>query len=68
LDVLRKKKVIIAESKVYKKSEMAALMLKMYEANLEIKSLILDGKTPNDFPVEFINMHTAQPTDPSDRN
>ncbi|SDR71507.1 hypothetical protein SAMN05216503_0572 [Polaribacter sp. KT25b] len=43
-------------------------MLKMYQANLENKSLILEGKTPNAFPEEFINIHTAKLTDPSDRN
>jgi hypothetical protein len=46
----KRKKVIISKSKVYKQSEMAALMLKMYKVNLENKSLILEGKMPNAFP------------------
>ena len=47
---------------------MAALMLKMYDVNLENKSIILEGNTPNAFPEEFINIHTAKLTDPLDRN
>jgi hypothetical protein len=47
---------------------MAALMLKMYDVNLENKSIILEGNTPNAFPEEFINIHTAKLTDPSYRN
>ena len=64
----KEKEVIITESKMYKQSEMAALMLKMYAVNLENKALILDGKLPNSIPKEFTNIHTAKLTDPSDRN
>ena len=64
----KEKKVIITESKMYKQSEMAALMLKMYAVNLENKALILEGKQPNSIPEEFVNIHTAKLTDPSDRN
>jgi hypothetical protein len=64
----KEEKVVIKENKMYKQSEMAALMLKMYEVNLENKKLILEGKTPTDFPKEFINIHTAVLTDPTDRN
>ncbi|MDD7914867.1 hypothetical protein [Polaribacter ponticola] len=53
---------------MYKQSEMAALMLKMYAVNLENKALILEGKVPNSIPEEFVNIHTAKLTDPSDRN
>ncbi|MCG1036028.1 hypothetical protein [Polaribacter sargassicola] len=62
------KKIIIIESKKPKQSEMAALMLKMYAKNLENKQLILQGEKPNEFPAEFLNIHTAQLTDPSNRN
>jgi len=61
-------KIIIIESKKAKQSEMAALMLKMYAKNLENKQLILKGEKPNKFPEEFLNIHTAQLTDPSNRN
>ncbi|MDP5092903.1 MAG: hypothetical protein NWQ17_06310 [Polaribacter sp.] len=54
--------------KIVKQSEMAALMLKMYEVNLENKSLILQGKQPQDFSKEFLKIHSATLTDPSDRN
>ena len=54
--------------KMYKQSEMAALMLQMYAKNADNKRLVLEGKTPEDFPEEFLKIHTAQLTDPSDRN
>lgn len=60
-------KISITAGKTAKQSEMAALMLKMYQANLENKGLILEGKTPNNFPKEFLSIHTAQLTDPTVR-
>ena len=45
----KEKKVIISEGKVLKRSEIASLMLEVYKVNLENKSLILEGKTPNAF-------------------
>jgi len=56
------------KSNLYKQSEMAALMLQMYDANLENKQLILDGKTPVKFSKEFLNIHTAKLTDSTDRD
>ncbi len=61
-------KIVITENKEYKQSEMAALMLTMYEANLENKKLILEGKSPEKFNQEFLNIHTAKLTDSTDRN
>jgi hypothetical protein len=61
------KEVVIIEAKRASQSEMAALMLKMYDKNLENKTLILDGKIPGNFPKEFLNIYTAQLTDSSDR-
>ncbi|NVK52390.1 MAG: hypothetical protein HWD85_05605 [Flavobacteriaceae bacterium] len=52
----------------YKQSEMAALMLLMYEKNAENKKLILAGKSPKTFPEEFLKIHTAKLTDSTDRN
>lgn len=63
-----KEKAISKEKNIYKQSEMAALMLKMYEVNLENKSLIMQGKQPQDFSKEFLKIHSATLTDPSDRN
>ncbi len=53
--------------KMYKPSEMADLMLQMYAKSADNKRLVLEGKTPKDFPEEFLKIHTAQLTDPSDR-
>lgn len=64
----KEKEVIITKGEVSKQSEMAALMLQMYALNLENKKLILEGKTPNDFPEEFLNIHTAELTDPTARS
>ena len=47
---------------------MAALMLKMWVVNSQNKSLILEGKTANTFPEEFINIKTVQFIDSSDIN
>lgn len=55
-------------SNSYKQSEMAALMLQMYELNSENKSLILTGKKPQKLPKEFYNIHSAKLTDSTDRN
>lgn len=52
----------------YKQSEMAALMLLMYETNAQNKQLIINGKQPKEFPEEFLRIHTAKLTDSSDRN
>ena len=52
----------------YKQSEMAALMLLMYEKNAENKKLILAGKSPKTFHEEFLKIHTAKLTDSADRN
>lgn len=59
--------VIITKGKVKKQSEMAALMLLMYQKNAENKKLILEGKIPREFPEEFLNIHTATLTNPEDR-
>lgn len=52
---------------IYKPSEMAILMSKMYAKNAENKQLILSGEQPIEFPEEFTNIHTAKLTDPNDR-
>ncbi len=62
------KKSATIKNNIYKPSEMAVLMLKMYDANLENKKLILEGKTPEKFSEEFLNIHTATLTDPTDRD
>ena len=51
-----------------KQSEMAALMLRMYSFNEENKKMILKGVVPKKYSSEFINIHTAKLTDPSDRD
>jgi hypothetical protein len=56
------------KSNLFKQSEMAALMLHMYDANLENKQLILEGKTPVKFSKEFAKIHTATLTDPTDKD
>jgi len=58
-------------NKMYKQSEMAALMLKMYAVNLENKRLILAGESSEsltNFSKEFKEIHAAKLTDANDRN
>ena len=64
----KENKVIIQENKAYQQSEMAALMLSMYQVNLENKKLILEGKFPEKYHQEFSKIHTAKLTDSTDRN
>ena len=53
---------------MYEPSEMANLMNQMYAQNLKIKQDILDGKTPTEFPMDFMKIHTAELSDFKDRN
>ena len=52
---------------IRKQSEMAALMNKMYEENEIIKKKVIKGEVPVNFPEEYLKIHTAKLTDPSDR-
>lgn len=51
-----------------KQSEMAALMLEMYDVVEQNKKLVLEGEIPKTSTKSFFNIHTAVLTDPSDRN
>jgi len=62
------KKEVSKKQNMYKQSEMAALMLLMYEKNAENKKLILEGKQPYGFPEGFLKIHTAKLTDSTDRD
>lgn len=53
---------------MYQASELAQLMRKMYEDNLDIRQEILKGKLPKSFPEDFKTIHTAQATDPEEIN
>lgn len=64
----KQEKQIEKKQNIYKQSEMAALMLLMYQKNAENKKLILEGKQPKDFPDSFLKIHTAQLTDSTDRD
>ena len=53
---------------MYEPSEMANLMNDMYDYNLKIKKQILNGEVPQDFPLEFLKIHTAELSDFKYRN
>ncbi len=53
---------------MYEPSEMAILMNQMYEHNMKVKQDILEGKTPTQFPMDFLKIHSAEMTKASDRN
>lgn len=53
---------------MYKSSELALLMRKMYEDNDTIRNMILRGEWPDEFPSYFAELHTANATTPSDIN
>lgn len=44
-------------------SELALLMRKMMHASESMKEMVLQGNLPKEFPEEFMNIHTAKPTD-----
>lgn len=53
---------------MYEPSEMSLLMNQMYEINERIKKDIQDGKTPENFPLEFLKIHTAELSEFKHRN
>jgi len=53
---------------MYKPSEMSILMNDMYDYNLIIKQEILEGKSPDSFPTNFLNIYTAELSEFKSRN
>lgn len=53
---------------MYEPSEMSILMNEMFELNEQIKQDIIDGKIPENFPMEFLEIHTAELSEFKDRN
>lgn len=45
---------------MYEPSELATLMLEMYDANQDWKAEILKGNIPKEFPEKYKQMHTAE--------
>ena len=45
---------------MYEPSEMSLLMNRMYDINEQIKNDIIEGKMPENFPLEFLQIHSAQ--------
>lgn len=57
-----------SSSRVYQPSELAQLMRSMYEDNMKIKEGIIKGQLPESFPEDFLKVHTAEATDPNDKD
>ncbi|WP_397362161.1 hypothetical protein [Olleya sp. R77988] len=53
---------------MYVPSEMSILMQEMYDYNLQLKKDIVEGKTPTEFPNDFLNIHSAQLSNFKKRN
>lgn len=53
---------------MYKPSEMALLMNEMYIFNEKTKGKIIKNEDLGEFPANFLNIHSAILTDPTDRN
>ena len=53
---------------MYEYSEMALLMEQMYEENMALKERIENGEEIGVFNTDYVKMHTAEMTDPRDRN
>lgn len=56
------------QNMIVKQSEMAALMLEMFEIGAQNKQLVLQGKFPKEYPTDFSKIYSAVLTDPSDRD
>ncbi len=67
-NLANKKEQVYQEPVMYKPTEMALLMRKMYEVNNLIKTQIINKDSLLSFPQEFSNIHTAVLTKPSDRD
>jgi len=63
-----KKEKVAKTLEMYQPSEMALLMRKMYEANKVVKNQIIRKDTLLPFPEEFLTIHSAVLTDPSERD
>ncbi|MET2983935.1 hypothetical protein [Aureibaculum conchae] len=63
-----KKEKVEEEMQMYKPSEMALLMRRMYEFNKRTKTQIINKDSLSSFPEEFINIHKAIMTDPDERD
>ncbi len=64
-----KKEEIVKNSELvlYKPSEMAFLMNEMYIFNEKTKEKIIKNEDLGEFPTNFLNIHSAILTDPTDR-
>ncbi|MFV0541285.1 MAG: hypothetical protein ACK5MZ_08625 [Aestuariibaculum sp.] len=67
-DATIKTKIDTEKYNMYLHSEMALLMEQMYAHNMKLKQEISEGKVPVEFPVDFLKIHSAQLTTPTDRN
>jgi hypothetical protein len=45
---------------MYQPSEMAGFMKAMYAYNLQLKSQIVAGETPNSLPLDLVKLHSAE--------
>lgn len=56
------------EYDLYQLSEMALHMEYMYKYNEQLRQDILDGKSPEGFPQDFLKIHTAELTNTFERD
>lgn len=54
------------ELQMQETSELALLMRKMYDDNMELREQLLEGQIPRSFPDDFKKIHTADATDPEE--
>lgn len=67
--VTESKKAVKTDFEMYEVSEMTALMERFYANNQTIKKKILNGETDfGEFPEDYMTIHSAVLTDPTDRD
>ncbi len=55
------------EYEMYQPSEMSGFMNAMYAYNVQLKTQIVAGETPNSMPLDLLKLHTAEMTDGKSR-
>ncbi|WP_417200263.1 hypothetical protein [Bizionia sp.] len=66
IPVKSKKQEVVYD--MYEPSEMANLMNQMYAHNLDVKNAIVLGEDIQEFPLDFLKIHTAELSDFKKRN
>ena len=66
--VVEVKEIVWEADEVNKSSELALLMRKMWEENMELKEIVANGGKIDSFPKSYYTIHSATATNPDEIN